>query len=161
MIFSGRAWVFSGDLSVDEILPPEFVDYPEKELGSFVLLGHQSDPAKKVVPQDLIVATGGMGRGGRPAKAAIALKQAGVSGIMAPSFFWPFFRVCINIGLPPLTIWEVGEIHGGDRLRVDLTARVVKAFSSGTRYPIRSFSDLYVEILSCGGIEGYIKAIRQ
>lgn len=161
MIFSGRAWVFSGDLSADKILSREFVDYSEEELGTFVLLGRQPDLAKKISPRDLIVATGEMGRGGHPAKAAMALKRAGVGGMIAPAFFWPFFRICINMGLPPLTVWDAGEIHSGDRLRVDLTARVVKALSSGTRYPIRSLSDLYVEILSCGGIEGYIKAIRQ
>ncbi len=160
MIFSGRAWVFAGELSTTAILPGQFADYSEEELGAFVLYGHQPDPAKAIAPKDILVTTGEVGRGEYPARAAMALKQAGVGGVIAPAFVWPFFRVCINIGLPPLTLWEPGEIRSGDRLRADLAARVVKGFSSGTRYPIRGLSDLYVEILSCGGMEGYIKAIK-
>jgi hypothetical protein len=43
---------------------------------------------------------------------------------------------------------------------VDLTGQVVKNLSSGTRYPIRNLSDLHVAILACGGMEGYIRALR-
>lgn len=161
MIFSGRAWVFAGELPATEILPAQFAHYPEEELGALILYDRQPDLAKVIAPKDLIVATGEVGRGEHPARAAIALKQAGVGGVIAPTFFWSFFRVCINIGLPPLTIWEAGEIRSGDRLRADLDAQVVKGFSSGTRYPIRNLPELYVEILSCGGIEEYIKAIRR
>jgi 3-isopropylmalate dehydratase small subunit len=160
MIFSGRAWVFTGELPAIEILPARVADYPEEELGTFVLYDRQPDLAKTIAPKDFIVATGEVGRGECPARAAVALKQAGVGGVIAPAFFWSFFRICINIGLPPLTIWEAGEIRSGDRLRVDLNSQVLKGFSSGTRYPIRDLPDLYVEILSYGGIEGYIKVIR-
>jgi 3-isopropylmalate dehydratase small subunit len=161
MIFSGRAWVFAGELPAAEILPAQFADYPEEELGAFVLYGHQPDPAKAIAPKDILVTTGEVGRGEYPARAVRALMQAGVGGVIAPAFVWLFFRACINLGLPPLTLWEAGEIRSGDRLRADLAARVVKGFSSGTRYPIRDLSDLHVEILSCGGMEEYIKAIRQ
>jgi hypothetical protein len=43
---------------------------------------------------------------------------------------------------------------------VDLTGQVVKNLSSGTRYPIRNLSDLYVTILACGGMAGYIRALQ-
>src|SRR5262249_42508290 len=38
--------------------------------------------------------------------------------------------------------------------------QVVKDLSAGTRYPIRDLSDLYVTVLACGGMEGYIRALR-
>ncbi|MGH7963680.1 MAG: hypothetical protein ACRERD_17955 [Candidatus Binatia bacterium] len=109
---------------------------------------------------DLLLTTRTIGEGEQAGQAAGALQRTGISGIIAPAFAWPFFRVCLNLGLPPLTLWEAGEIRSGDRLRVDLNGKVVKNLSSGTRYPIRDLSDLHVEILACSGMIGYLQALR-
>ena len=106
----------------------------------------------------ILLATGKIGAGEAYIQAAEMLQQHGIVGVIAPAFAWPFFRVCLNIGLPPLTLWEAGEIRTGDRLRVDVNSRVVKAMSAGTRYPVRDLSDLQIEILACGGMEGYVRA---
>ena len=106
----------------------------------------------------ILLATGKVGAGEQHIQAAEALQQLGIAGIIAPAFAWPFFRLCLNIGLPPLTLWEAGEIRAGDRLRIDVNNRIVKSMSAGTRYPIRDLSDLYIELLACGGLEGYVRA---
>ena len=106
----------------------------------------------------ILLATGKVGAGEQSIQAVEALQQHGVAGMIAPAFAWPFFRLCLNIGLPPLTLWEAGEIRTGDRLRIDVNSRIVKSMSAGTRYPIRDLSDLYIEILACGGMEGYVRA---
>ncbi len=106
----------------------------------------------------ILLATGKVGAGEQYIRAVEALQQHGIAGLIAPAFAWPFFRLCLNIGLPPLTLWEAGEIRTGDRLRIDVNSRIVKSMSAGTRYPIRDLSDLYIEILACGGMEGYVRA---
>ena len=106
----------------------------------------------------ILLATGKVGAGEQYIQAVEALQQHGIAGIIAPVFAWPFFRLCLNIGLPPLTLWEAGEIRMGDRLRIDVNNRIVKSMSAGTRYPIRDLPDLYIEILACGGMEGYVRA---
>ena len=112
-------------------------------------------------PGNILSATGTVGEGESHAPAAEALRNHGVAGLIAPRFTWPFFRVCLALGLPPLTVWEAGEIRTGDRLRIDVHNRVVKAMSAGTRYPIRDLSDLYVDVLAAGGLEGYVRAKLQ
>ena len=125
--------------------------------------------SKRVLPIDnnaghvyssdvMLLATGKVGAGEQYIQAVEALQQHGIAGMIAPAFAWPFFRLCLNIGLPPLTLWEAGEIRTGDRLRIDVNNRIVKSMSAGTRYPIRDLSDLYIEILACGGMEGYVRA---
>jgi 3-isopropylmalate dehydratase small subunit len=141
IILTGKAWVVEGALSSEAILSGAARGTPG-------------------TAGDFLLATGPTGDGRGAAQAAGALRHRGISGIIAPAFTWPFFRVCLNIGLPPLTLWEAGEIRRGDRLRVDLGGRVVKNLSSGTRYPVRNLSDLYVEVLACGGIPGYVRALR-
>ena len=106
----------------------------------------------------ILLATGKVGAGEQYIQAAEALQRHGIAGIIAPAFAWPFFRLCLNIGLPPLTLWEAGEIQAGDRLRIDVNSRIVKSMSAGSRYPIRDLSDLYIEMLACGGLEGYVRA---
>ena len=106
----------------------------------------------------ILLATDKVRAGEQYIQAVEALQQHGIAGIIAPAFAWPFFRLCLNIGLPPLTLWEAGEIRTGDRLRIDVNSRIVKSMSAGTRYPIRDLSDLYIEVLACGGMEGYVRA---
>ena len=106
----------------------------------------------------MLLTTGKIGAGEPCIQAAETLKRNDVVGIIAPAFSWPFFRLCLNIGLPPLTLWEAGEIRTGDRLRIDVNSRVVKSMSAGTRYPIRDLPDLYIGILAYGGMEGYVRA---
>jgi 3-isopropylmalate dehydratase small subunit len=141
IILTGKAWVVEGALSSEAIRSGAAQD----------MLGTVGD---------FLLTTGPIGDGQAAAQAAVALQQSGIIGVIAPAFAWAFFRVCLNLGLPPLTLWEAGEIRRGDRLRVDLNGQVVKNLSSGTRYPIRNLSDLYVEVLACGGISGYVRALR-
>lgn len=141
VILTGKTWVVDGALSSEAIVSGA-------ARGTLGTAGA------------FLLATSSMGDGEVAARAVTALQGAGLSGVIAPAFAWPFFRICLNLGLPPLTLWEAGEIRRGDRLRVDLNGRVVKNLSSGTRYPIRNLSDLYGAILACGGMAGYIRALR-
>ena len=159
MIRSGRAWAFPGGLSAEDLLPRQYSACGEEELAAHVLRGRAPGLIGKIGAGDFIVAGGEVGRGEHAARAAVALWRAGIGGVIAPSFFQPFFRVCINLGLPPLTVWEAGEIRNGDRLRVDLAARVVKSFSSGSRCPVRGLADVHAEVLACGGMDQYVRAV--
>jgi 3-isopropylmalate dehydratase small subunit len=142
IILSGRTWVVKGPLSNEAIVAG----------GDQRVLGAAGD---------LLLATGVVGEGQKAAQAVAILQDRGLIGVIAPAFAWPFFRICLNFGLPPLTVWEAGEIRRGDRLRVDLNGQVVKNLSSGARYPIRNLSELYVAILACGGMVGYVRALRE
>ncbi len=110
------------------------------------------------VADRILLTTGNVGAGEQYVQAVAALRRLGIAGIIAPAFSWPFFRLCLNLGLPPLTLWEAGEIRMGDRLRIDVNSRIVKSMSSGSRYPIRDLSELYIEVLACGGMQGYVRA---
>jgi hypothetical protein len=139
LILTGTAWVVEGKL-------------PSEALLARARQGLGNAPS-------FLLSTGPMGEGNKGADAALVLQQQGCAAVIAPAFAWPFFRFCLNIGLPPLTVWEAGEIRMGDRLRVDVNGQVVKNLSSGARYPIRGLSELYVAILACGGMGGYIRAL--
>ena len=142
IILTGRAWVVEGPVSNETIIT------------------HTAQQTRDAEDNILLV-TGGVGDGSDPVQAAQVLQRSGIRSVIATRFAWPFFRVCINIGLPPLTLWEAGEIRAHDRLRIDVNDSIVKDLSSGTRYAIRDLSDLYIDILACGGMSGYVQALQE
>ncbi len=142
LIFGARARVVAGVLTSEAIL----TDLSER--------------ARDALAGTALLATGLIGDGRQAVEAASALHGHGIVSIIGSGFARPFFRACLNIGLPPLTLWEVGEIRQGDRLRVDVRGLIVKDLSSGLRYPVRDLSDSQVEILACGGMQLYLRTLR-
>jgi len=102
----------------------------------------------------VIVAGKNFGCGSSREQAAIALKEAGVVAVIAPSFARIFFRNAINIGLPAIEC----NIPCTDEqnVRFDLAAGCVEV--EGKKYPIRPLSPRMQQILAAGGLVNYWKA---
>ena len=79
------------------------------------------------------------------------LTDVGFRAVIAPSFGYHFFRRATLHGLPALAIEESRAIRSGDRLRVDVEARIVANKSSGDRYVIRNLRDDDIIILRTTG----------
>jgi methanogen homoaconitase small subunit len=99
----------------------------------------------------VVVAGRNMGCGSSREQAVIALREAGVSGIVAPSFARIFFRNAINIGLPVVEA-DIPCIEGST-VRFDLDEGWVEM--DGQRYPARPLSPRMVAILRAGGLVPY------
>lgn len=104
----------------------------------------------------VIVAGKNFGCGSSREQAALALREAGVTAVIGPSFARIFFRNAINVGLPAIEC-RLPCMEGED-VRFDLAAGWVEA--GGTRYPIRPLSRRMREILSAGGLVNYWRAHR-
>ena len=96
----------------------------------------------------VIVAGKNFGCGSSREQAPVALKEAGVRGIIAPSFARIFFRNAINVGLP-LAEAEI-PCSEGDAVVVDFSEGKVSA--PGISRDIRALSPRMLEILSAGGL---------
>ena len=104
----------------------------------------------------VIVAGKNFGCGSSREQAALALREAGVAAVIAPSFARIFFRNAINVGLPAIEC-SLNCIDG-ETVRFDLAAGWVEA--GGSRYPIRPLSPRMREILTAGGLVNYWKVHR-
>jgi methanogen homoaconitase small subunit len=99
----------------------------------------------------VIVAGKNFGCGSSREQAAIALREAGVVAVIAPTFARIFFRNAINIGLPLIECDLPCE--EGSEVAFDLTEGWVEA--GGKRHPIRPLSARMQEILKAGGLVEY------
>ncbi len=104
----------------------------------------------------IIVAGKNFGCGSSREQAALALREAGVVAVIAPSFARIFFRNAINIGLP--LIESDLACEEGSTIVFDLSGGWVDP--GGKRHIIRPLSPRMQEILMAGGLVQYWRAHR-
>jgi len=120
--FEGRVWKFGDDVSTDEILAGRYLTITDpKELGKHAMETIDPQFFEKVRPGDIIVAGKNFGSGSSREHAPVAIKAAGISAVVAPSFARIFYRNAINVGLPVVECEGVYEaVSDGDRISIDL-----------------------------------------
>ncbi len=124
----GKIWVFGNNVDTDQILPGYAMAENFSALFQYAMAGSNvADFAQRVKPGDMIVAGKNFGCGSSREQAPVALKEAGVSLIIAESFARIFRRNAINIGLPVMTADNLGILQSGDQVEVDIAQGVVKA----------------------------------
>ncbi len=145
----GKAWIFGDDVDTDVIIPGKYLRTKDPNLwAEHVLEGLDPQFASKVQNGDVIVAGKNFGCGSSREQAPLALKQAGVSAVVARSFARIFYRNAINVGLPLIEA-EV-EAKEGEVVEVDLAAGTIRVGDrayQGTRLP-----DFLLKILQDGGL---------
>jgi len=157
-VLKGRAFKFGDNISTDHIIPGKYVnlrsDLPE--LAKHVM--EDADPTfvDKVKPGDFIVAGKNFGLGSSREHAALVIKMAGVSAILAKSVARIFFRNAINQGLPVL-ICDTDKIDAGDEIEVNLTESTVTDITKNTKLTSGKIPKVMVDILNEGGLIPYIE----
>ena len=155
--YCGTAWTFGDDITTDDILPGQYLDHKNDEVGAFALAGIDPSFAKRVCPGDIIVAGKNFGVGSGRETAVFAIQQAGIPVIVAESFARLFFRNAINNGLLPVMISSTRGIETGHRLRVDIIGRTVTNLVTGEQWPILNLTGISLDILRAGGIIPFIE----
>ncbi|MFB3765765.1 MAG: 3-isopropylmalate dehydratase small subunit [Methanotrichaceae archaeon] len=148
-MIKGRAWIFGNDVDTDVIIPGKYLRTKDlSTLAEHVMEGLDPQFASKVSKGDVVVAGRNFGCGSSREQAPLALKEAGVSAVVAKSFARIFYRNAINIGLP-LVEADV-SCKEGDEIVIDLAAGTVIVGEStvqGTKLP-----DFLLRILEDGGL---------
>jgi 3-isopropylmalate/(R)-2-methylmalate dehydratase small subunit len=113
---------------------------------------------KKVQPGDIMVAGYNFGCGSSREHAPIAIKESGISLVIARSFARIFYRNSINIGLAILECPEaVDAINEGDTVEADLDAGVIYNRTTGQQFATQPFPAFIQTIITNGGL---VESIR-
>ncbi|MBV8281224.1 MAG: 3-isopropylmalate dehydratase small subunit [Candidatus Eremiobacteraeota bacterium] len=157
MILKGSAHKYGKNVDTDVIIPGRYCNLIDPvELGKHALEDLDANFVKKVKPGDLIVADTNFGCGSSREVAAVALKGAGVSGVVAKSFARIFYRNCINTGLPIFECPEgVDGINDGDSITVDADAGTITNETSGTSFKATQFPKFMQDLIAKGGLLRY------
>jgi 3-isopropylmalate dehydratase small subunit len=164
MKIKGNVWKFGSNINTDLIFPKAYFrpTYEPGEMASHLMSGISGDFTSKAKRGDIIVAGPNFGCGSSREEAAAAMKEFGISAILAPSFSRLFMRNGINFGLPVLPAQDIDQhVHEGDVVEVDLVMGHLRNLTSGyeTRLPPLAAESL--KMMRDGGIKTYTKRVLQ
>ena len=156
---SGHVFKYGDNVDTDVIIPARYLNTSDpKELASHCMEDIDLNFANNVKPGDIIVANKNFGCGSSREHAPIAIKESGISCVIASTFARIFYRNAINIGLPILECDEaVKSIEAGDELEVNFDTGVIKNLTKDEEYQGEAFPEFMQNIINNNGLIGYIK----
>jgi 3-isopropylmalate dehydratase small subunit len=159
MIFQGRAWKFESNIDTDVIIPAKYLNTSDpKELAKHCMEGVDKKFSIKVEINDIIVAKSNFGCGSSREHAPVAIKESGISCIIAYSFARIFYRNAFNIGLPLLESKEAAEkIYTGDEVKVDLLKGEIYNLTQNKKFEAQPIPPFMVDLIKNEGLIGYIR----
>jgi 3-isopropylmalate/(R)-2-methylmalate dehydratase small subunit len=158
-MLKGRVHKYGANVDTDAIIPARYLSLSNPvELAKHCMEDIDKDFVAKVQPGDIIVATTNFGCGSSREHAPLAIKAAGISGIIAKSFARIFFRNAINIGLPLLECEEaVDKTKAGDFLEVELSSGKIKNLTNGRVFTAKPYPSFMAELIAAGGLIEHTK----
>lgn len=159
MIFKGKAINYGDNVDTDVIIPARYLNTSDKkELASHCMEDIDKDFKNKIEPGDMIVAGYNFGCGSSREHAPIAIKESGISLVIARSFARIFYRNAINIGLAIVECTEaVDGIQDGDKVEADLDNGVIYNRTSGKAFKTQPFPEFIQKIIQNGGLVASIQ----
>lgn len=155
----GKVFKYGDNVDTDVIIPARYLNTSEpKELASHCMEDIDLEFVKRVNKGDIIVANKNFGCGSSREHAPIAIKESGISCVIASTFARIFYRNAINIGLPILECEEaVNNIDDNDKLEVNFSTGVIKNLTKNEQYQAQAFPEFMQNIINNNGLIGYIK----
>ena len=159
MIFNGKAIKYGDNVDTDVIIPARYLNTSDKkELASHCMEDIDKDFTQKVEAGDIMVAGYNFGCGSSREHAPIAIKESGISLVIARSFARIFYRNAINIGLAIVECDEaVDGIANGDKVEADLDNGIIYNRTTGKSFTTQPFPAFIQQIIENGGLVASIQ----
>jgi 3-isopropylmalate/(R)-2-methylmalate dehydratase small subunit len=159
MELKGRVHKFGDDINTDEIIPARYLNTSDPaELAKHAMEDADPEFVRKMQPGDFIVAGKNFGCGSSREHAPIAIKAAGVAGVIAGSFARIFYRNAFNMGLPIFESPEAARgLQGGEEISVDLNTGEITVIATGQTFRSQPIPPFMQELLRDGGLMAHLK----
>jgi len=159
----GKAWKYKDNINTDEIIPAKYLNTSDpKELAEHCMSGIDETFIQKIDPGDIIIAGQNFGCGSSREHAPWAIKEAGISCVIASTFARIFFRNAINIGLPIIESQEASqEIREKDIVEVDLDSGKIINHTQKKEYRIIAYPKFMQKLIATGGLMNYIHSKKK
>jgi 3-isopropylmalate/(R)-2-methylmalate dehydratase small subunit len=163
MKLKGKVWKYDDNINTDYIIPGRYMELTNpKEMADKVFEEHDPSFRRGVNKGDIVVGRRNFGCGSSREHAPIALKENGVSAILAESFARIFYRNAINIGLPALECTGIHDaVEKGDFLVVDIQTGTVVNLNNRKELFFKPLPDFMVEVLNAGGLASYLNKTEE
>ncbi len=159
MKFEGNVIKYGDNVDTDVIIPARYLNtIDKKELASHCMEDLDAEFQNKVKTANIIVAGNNFGCGSSREHAPLAIKESGVTLVIAKSFARIFYRNAINIGLAIYECPEAAEeIADGDFIFSDSDEGIIEDKTTGKTYHTKPFPPFIAKIIDDGGLMEAIK----
>ncbi len=154
MNVKGFVHKYGDNVDTDVIIPARYLNTADhKELASHCMEDIDKEFVNKVKDGDIMVGGANFGCGSSREHAPIAIKNSGISCVIAKTFARIFFRNAINIGLAILECPEASDgIDAGDEVEVDFDTGIITNKTKNKKYQAEPFPDFIKEIIRADGL---------
>ena len=155
----GQTHIYADNVDTDVIIPARYLNTSDpKELASHRMCDIDADFVHRVKPGDIIVAGWNFGCGSSREHAPLAIKESGISCVIAKSFARIFYRNSINIGLPILECEEASDaIAAGDEIEIDFDSGQIHNRTKQETYQAAPFPPFIQKIMKDNGLMNAIR----
>lgn len=159
MVIKDRVLKYGDNINTDEIIPARYLDTTDaKELAKHCMEGIDENFLGKVKDSKILIAGRNFGCGSSREHAPLALKEVGLSCIIASSFARIFFRNAINIGLTIVECEEAAlKTKEGDEVEIDITEGQIRNLTKEENYSLVPFPLFLQQLINKGGLREYVK----
>jgi methanogen homoaconitase small subunit len=151
---AGHVVVLPADIDTDVVIAGRYLRTKDRSIWAAHVFEDLDPGIAPRLQGSVIIAGRNFGCGSSREQAAIAIKEAGVRAVIAPSFARIFFRNAINIGLPLIESDLI--CPEGSTVRFSLTEGWVE--TGGKRQTFHPLSPRMRDILAAGGLVEYWRA---
>lgn len=155
----GKVHKYGDNVDTDVIIPARYLNSADpKELAAHCMEDIDKDFVNKVADGDIMVANLNFGCGSSREHAPIAIKESGISCVIASTFARIFYRNAINIGLPILECDEAAKgIDTGDEVEIDFDTGIITNKTKNQTYQAQPFPEFMKGIINAGGLLNSLK----
>ncbi|KQC04907.1 MAG: 3-isopropylmalate dehydratase [Methanoculleus sp. SDB] len=151
----GHAVCLGADIDTDVIIAGRYLRTKDRSVWAARVFEDLDPSLAARLRGAVIVAGSNFGCGSSREQAPVALREAGVVAVIAPSFARIFYRNAINVGLPVIEAKGV-PCTDGEEIAFSLGEHWVEA--EGQRIPFPPLSAKMQEILAAGGLVSFWRA---
>ena len=151
---NGYVHKYGDNVDTDVIIPARYLNTADhKELAAHCMEDIDKDFVKKVNDGDIMVGGANFGCGSSREHAPIAIKNSGISCVIAATFARIFYRNAINIGLAILECPEASErIENGDEVAIDFDTGIITNVTKNETYKAEPYPEFLKDIIASGGL---------
>lgn len=154
MSVRGKVIKYGDNVDTDVIIPARYLNTTDKkELASHCMEDLDKTFVTRVKKGDIMVGGLNFGCGSSREHAPIAIKESGISLVIAKDFARIFYRNSINIGLPIIESKEAAQdIEEGDDVEADFEKGLIYNHTQKKEYKIEPFPEFIRQIIDAGGL---------
>ena len=155
-----KVFKYGDNVDTDVIIPARYLNAPSPEdLSKHCMEDIDINFVNEVKKGDIMVAGANFGCGSSREHAPIAIKESGISLVIAKSFARIFYRNSINIGLAILECEDAPDrISEDDVIEADLDRGIIYNRTTGESFETKPFPEFIRKIITAGGL---IESIRR